>query len=77
MAEGALEHSIAFAGMATLSFLLLSWGLLAVEVEWTAAVVKMVVGEGDVWHRLRWEEDGGAGTMVWWAREEEERTRGH
>jgi hypothetical protein len=33
MAEGALEHSIAFTGMATLSFLLLSWGLLAVEVE--------------------------------------------
>jgi hypothetical protein len=33
MAEGILEHSIAFAGMATLFFLLLSWGLLAVEVE--------------------------------------------
>jgi hypothetical protein len=75
MAEGALEHFIAFAGMTTLSFLLLSWGLLAVEVEWTAAVVGMAVGEGDVCHGLRLEEDGGVGTMVWWAREEEEWTR--
>jgi hypothetical protein len=33
MAEGTLEHSIAFAGMATFFFLLLSWGLVAVEVE--------------------------------------------
>jgi hypothetical protein len=33
MAESALEHSIAFAGMATLSFILLSWELLAVEVK--------------------------------------------
>jgi hypothetical protein len=33
MAEGALEYSIAFAGMATLFFLVLSWGLLAVEAE--------------------------------------------
>jgi hypothetical protein len=33
MEEAALEHSIAFASMATLSFLYLSWGLLAVEVE--------------------------------------------
>jgi hypothetical protein len=33
MAEGALEHSIAFAGMATLSFLFLSWELLVVEAE--------------------------------------------
>jgi hypothetical protein len=33
MAEGTLELSITFAGMATLSFLLLSWGLLAVEAE--------------------------------------------
>ncbi len=30
---------------------------------------------GDVHHRLRREEDGGAGTMVQWAREEEEWTR--
>jgi hypothetical protein len=75
MAEGALEHSIAFAGMATLSFLLLSWKILAVEVEWTAAVVGMAVGEGDVHHGLQREEDGGVGTMVRWAREEEERAR--
>jgi hypothetical protein len=33
MAEGALENSIAFAGMSTLLFLLLSWGLHAMEVE--------------------------------------------
>ncbi len=63
MAEGTLEHSITFSGMATLSFLLLSWGLLAVEVEWTVAVVEMAVGEGDVRHRLRREEDGGAGMI--------------
>ncbi len=27
------------------------------------AVVRMEVGEGDICHGLRWEEDGGAGTM--------------
>jgi hypothetical protein len=75
MEEGALEHFITFAGMAKLSFLLLSWGLLVVEVEWTAAIVQIVVGEEDVHHGLWQEEDGGAGTMVQWAREKEEWTR--
>ncbi len=39
------------------------------------AFVGMAVGEGDVPHGLQWKEDGGAGTMVRWAREEEEWTR--
>jgi hypothetical protein len=35
----------------------------------------MAVREGDVCHGLQWEEDGGVGMMVQWAREEEEQTR--
>jgi hypothetical protein len=38
-------------------------GEIVLEVEWTAAVVGIAVGEGDGHHKLLQEEDGGVGTM--------------
>jgi hypothetical protein len=77
MVEGALDHSIAFAGLSRFSFLLLSWGLFAVEVEWTAAVIGMVVGREmfitgcngkEMEERERWSDGQGRRRNGWDAR---------